>query len=291
MNAVRTIRSVELEITGTCDLQCSHCCTTSGPTVSSGLMSRDTWAQVITDIADLGIKTVQMIGGEPTLSPHLTYYVQHATDLGLKVEIFSNLAHIRPAIWQLLDHPNVSLATSYYSDQAQQHEQITNGKGSHPRTRANIIKALRRGVPLRIGLVEVIPGQRVAEAELRALGITRIRVDRARNIGRAAGASIPTVDELCGHCFRNRVSIDPDGNVSGCILSRFLEAGNVREQPLAEILHSALWSDITATIPTPRADACPPADSDDCNPASTPACPPAYDDDDFASAPALEATA
>lgn len=293
MNALDTIRSVELEITGTCDLQCTHCCTMSGPKVSSGLMTRDDWDQVLADVAALGIPAVQMIGGEPTLSPHLRHYIERATELGLFVEVYSNLTHIRPALWRAFDRRGVSLATSYYSDQAEQHERITQGKGSHARTRANILEALDRGIPLRVGIVEVNPGQRVAEAEaeLRALGVTRINTDRARKVGRAAADTIPTVDELCGHCFRHRVSIGPDGNVSGCVLSRFLEAGNVRERPLPEILHDALWSEITATIPTPRS-ACTPDDSGDCDPANSDACLPDFPDDVAPAVPlSLEATA
>lgn len=293
MNALDTIRSVELEITGTCDLQCTHCCTMSGPKVSSGLMTRDDWDQILADVAALGIPAVQMIGGEPTLSPHLPHYIERATELGLFVEVYSNLTHIRPAVWRAIDRRGVSLATSYYSDQAEQHERITQGKGSHARTRANILEVLDRSIPLRVGIVEVNPGQRVAEAEaeLRALGVKRVDVDRARKVGRAAADTIPTVDELCGHCFRHRVSIDPDGNVSGCILSRFLEAGNVRERPLPEILHDALWSEITATIPTPQS-ACTPDDSGDCDPANSDACLPDYPNDVAPVAPlSLEATA
>ncbi|MFF3871305.1 SPASM domain-containing protein [Streptomyces sp. NPDC001978] len=92
---------------------------------------------------------------------------------------------------------------------------------------------------------------------------------------------------MCGRCFRHRVSIDPDGQVSGCILSRFLVAANVREQPLADILGSGRWQQLTSTIPMPR-NACPPDDSGDCDPANTEACEPSYD---YAPAPALETTA
>ena len=132
------IRSVELEITGTCQLQCTHCCTESGPKVSAGSMSRSDWEQVISDIAGLGIPSVQFIGGEPTLSPYLPKYIDHALTAGLQVEVYSNLAHVRPALWSAFERPGVCLATSYYSDRAEEHEQITNGPGSFKRTRANI---------------------------------------------------------------------------------------------------------------------------------------------------------
>jgi len=69
-------------------------------------------------------------------------------------------------------HRGVKLATSYYSDDAAEHEAITRGRGSHARIKANITEALRRSIPLRVGLVDVQDGQRIeqARAELEALG-------------------------------------------------------------------------------------------------------------------------
>ncbi|MFB6437012.1 radical SAM protein [Streptomyces sp. NPDC056411] len=290
--ALRAIRSVELEITGKCNMRCTHCCTDSSPETPAGAMTRDDWHQALTDIAELGIPMVQFIGGEPTLSPHLPQYIEQALDLGLGVEVYSNLVHIRPKLWSAMDRKGVCLATSYYSDRADEHEQITKGRGSHARIRANIVEAVRRGIPLRAGIVQVLDEQRVeqAEAELRALGVERIRIDRVRKVGRAADPTeaTPSVAELCGHCFRHRVTISPDGEVSGCILSRFLPAGNVRQQRLAEILHSDRWAELTATVPMPRAGGCPPDDSSDCNPANTTACAPKYE---FAPTPILGASA
>jgi len=288
---LRAIRSVECEITGTCNMSCKHCCTSSSPQTPVGAMTRDDWLTVIDDVATLGIPAVQLIGGEPTLSPYLPQYIDHALDAGLRVEVYSNLVHVRPSLWHSFERKGVCLATSYYSDDASQHEQITGGRGSYARTRAHIAEAVKRGIPLRAGIVEVLDGQRVqqAEAELRRLGVERIQVDRTRKVGRAAEAAdtLPSTSELCGHCFRHRVAVSPDGEVSGCILSRFLPAGNVRHTPLAEILNSARWQEISATIPAPRA-ACPPDDSGDCDPANTEACDPAYES---ASAPSLGATA
>ncbi|NMO33710.1 radical SAM protein [Streptomyces sp. GMY01] len=273
------IRSIELEITGRCQLQCTHCCTDSGPKAGSGAMTREDWTSVITDVAALGIPAVQFIGGEPTLTPYLPQYIDHALALGLRVEVYSNLTHVRPGLWAAFSKPGVCLATSYYSDQAQQHEEITRGPGSYRRTRDNIAEAVQRGIPLRVGIVDVLEGQRVdqAQEELRRLGVTSIKVDRVRKVGRAANqvAGIPSTSELCGNCFRYRVSIDPDGAVSGCILSRFLVAGNVREQRLEDILGSDRWQQLTDIVPLPRAG-CTPDDSSDCDPANTEACDPAY---------------
>ncbi|WP_432092199.1 radical SAM protein [Streptomyces sp. bgisy100] len=279
-NALPGVKSVECEITGTCQLSCTHCCTGSSPQTPSGAMTAEHWTQVIADIAELGIPMVQFIGGEPTLSPNLPAFIDQALDAGLGVEVYSNLTHVRPTLWNSLNRKGVCLATSYYSDDTQQHEQITRSRGSLQRTRANIREAVRLGIPMRAGIVEVIDGQRVdqAAADLRRLGVERIQIDRARKVGRAADQSKtePSTGELCGHCFRHRVSVSPDGDVSGCILSRFMIAGNVREQRLAAILHSDRWAGLAATVPEPSAGGCPPDDSSDCNPANTTACNPKY---------------
>ncbi|MFD4314957.1 radical SAM protein [Streptomyces sp. NPDC058548] len=282
MSALSAIQSVELEITGTCQLKCTHCCTDSGPDTPAGKMTREDWLRVIDDVAELGIPAVQLIGGEPTLSPHLTEYIDHALARGRRVEVYSNLSHIRPAVWSALARPGVCLATSYYSDTATEHEEITRSRGSFGRTRRNIITALDKGIDLRVGIVEVLEGQRVDEAaaELRALGIERIQIDRVRKVGRALDEPKATAktSELCGHCFRHRVSVSPDGAVSGCILSRFMVAGNVRERRLADILTSDRYAELTHSVPlpSPARGGCPPDDSSDCSPANTEACDPAY---------------
>ncbi|MEE4594089.1 radical SAM protein [Streptomyces sp. DSM 41524] len=90
------IQSIELEITGTCQLRCTHCCTSSSPQAPAGHMTRDDWSHVIADVAELGIPLIQFIGGEPTLSPHLPQFIHAALDAGLGVEVYSNLTHVRP---------------------------------------------------------------------------------------------------------------------------------------------------------------------------------------------------
>ncbi|MEY9988038.1 MoaA/NifB/PqqE/SkfB family radical SAM enzyme [Streptomyces sp. V4I8] len=108
---VTGIRSVELETTGRCQLNCRHCCTSSGPKAPAGTMTRQDWLDAITDIAELGIPAVQFIGGEPTLAPYLPQYIDYALGLGLKVEVYSNLTHIRPRLWEAFQrHCHVDLS-------------------------------------------------------------------------------------------------------------------------------------------------------------------------------------
>ncbi|BCM69008.1 hypothetical protein EASAB2608_04342 [Streptomyces sp. EAS-AB2608] len=273
------IRSLELEITGKCQLTCTHCLSQSSPQATHGTMTPSDWRAVITDAAALGIQTIQLIGGEPTVHPDWQEFTELGLALGLHVEIYSNLFHVRPEWWDLFTRDGVTLGTSYYSDEPTEHDKITGRPGSYVRTRCNIREAITRGVTIRAGIVNILPGQRVAEAraELETMGVKHINTDRVRAVGRAAlPGTKPTLDEMCGRCTRGRAAVLPNGDLAGCVLSRDFPAGNVRETRLAELLRGKAWRDLSASIPPPRRNACPPDDSGDCDPANTEACDPAY---------------
>ncbi|MGH4021251.1 MAG: radical SAM protein, partial [Pseudonocardiaceae bacterium] len=137
--AMGELSFVWLEVTGKCQLRCAHCYAESRPSGTHGKMRTADWLRVIDQAAGLGVTAVQFIGGEPALHPDLVTLVAHALDRDLQVEIFSNLVHARPVLWELFSVPGVSLATSYYSDVPTQHEEITGRRGSHAKTRANIV--------------------------------------------------------------------------------------------------------------------------------------------------------
>jgi MoaA/NifB/PqqE/SkfB family radical SAM enzyme len=154
---------VWLEITGRCQLTCLHCYAESGPAGTHGAMGQEDWRRVIDQVAELGSTMVQFIGGEPTLHPYLPDLIAHAHRSELAVEVFTNLTHVTPRLWAAFAENEVSLACSYYSDDPLQHAAITGRAGSYARTRANIIEALSRSIPLRVGVIEIDEAQRVDE--------------------------------------------------------------------------------------------------------------------------------
>ncbi|MFE6223049.1 radical SAM protein [Streptomyces sp. NPDC057854] len=273
------IDSIELEITGKCQLSCTHCLSESSPQATHGTMTPEDWRTVIRDAAALGIRTIQLIGGEPTVHPHWREFAELALFHGRHVEVYSNLFHVAPAWWGLFERDGVTLGTSYYSDDPDEHDRITGKPGSYTRTRANIQEAVRRGIEIRAGIVDILPGQRVAEAraELLSMGVKNINTDRVRAVGRAAlPGTKPTLDEMCGQCTRGRAAVLPNGDLAGCVLSRDFPAGNVRETRLAQLLGGQAWADLAAAVPQPVRNACTPSDSNDCDPARTTACDPKY---------------
>lgn len=238
------INYLACELTGRCQLRCVHCYADSSPRGDHGIMTDGDWLRVIDEAAALGIEKIQFIGGEPTTHPSLRKLVTHALSAGLRVELFTNLFHMTDDLWALVEKPRVSLATSYYSDLAGEHDSITRRSGSHARTRANIAEAVRREIPIRVGIVDRDPGQRVqaAKVDLTTLGVTRIKVDRERQIGRGASTMPPNISQLCGNCGQG-VAVSSDGDLSPCVIARWLVIGNVRDAPLGDILDGPVMSE------------------------------------------------
>lgn len=264
---------LELETTGKCQLRCRHCYNSSGPDGGTGTMTPDDWRNVIDQAAALGTSSVQFIGGEPTLDPNMPDLVRHALAAGLTVHVYSNLVHVTPDMWELFSTSGVRLSTSYYAADPVTHGRITGSRASYLRTRSNIAEAVQRGIPVRAAVVQILPGQdtRQAEAELGSLGVTDIRVRREQAVGRAARETAPNdLSELCGNCGDDRAAIMPDGRLVPCVVGRWLNTGNVKTTPLAQILAGPEWESTLALVPR--------RESDPCSPAST--CPPASDGND-----------
>jgi len=268
------VRFLELEITRRCQLACAHCYSESGPAVGHGTMTTEDWEAVVTSAPAAGINTVQFIGGEPTQHPDFERLLRCALAQGLRAQVFSNLFRVPDRLWHLFEDPNVTLATSYYSDDPDEHDRITGRRGSHARTLANISKALRRGIPLKVAIVRLWDGQRAEQAwrQMKALGVGHLGpIDRMRGVGRGAGTNQPSVAELCGQCGNGRAAVLANGDVQMCVLSRFLPpAGNVKVTPLADIFSSRAWQELLAQVPRHVGADCKPAfDGNDCKPAET----------------------
>ncbi|WP_160050867.1 radical SAM/SPASM domain-containing protein [Nocardiopsis sp. FR4] len=226
-----------LDLTRVCQLECAHCYNNSGPDGDHGTMTRTDWLRTIDQAAAAGVRHVQLIGGEPTLHPDALEIAAHALAAGMNVEAYSNLVHVTDAWWALLQRPGMSLATSYYSADPDQHNAMTGRPSSHRHTRRNLVKALNLGIPTRASII-TSTGKGVEETrvELQALGVTRIGVDHVRPYGRGAQGEAPDCSGLCGACGDNRASVAPDGSVSPCVFSTWMRTGNVHTEGLADIL-------------------------------------------------------
>jgi MoaA/NifB/PqqE/SkfB family radical SAM enzyme len=234
----KAVHFIWLEITARCQLSCVHCYADSGPTGTHGSMTTQKWQNVIDEAYALGVRRIQFIGGEPTTHQGLPCLIDHSLAKGIQVEVFSNLVSISRYLWEALSQPGVALATSYYSNDASEHDAITHRHGSYRKTREGIREAVSRGIPIRAGVIGIRAEQDLSLAvmQLEALGVTDIGIDYLRAIGRGQRKHAGNLSQLCGHCADGVLAIGPDGIVWPCVFSRWLPVGNVLEDSLADIV-------------------------------------------------------
>jgi MoaA/NifB/PqqE/SkfB family radical SAM enzyme len=245
-----------LEITGKCNLLCSHCYAESGPAVELyGKLTYRDWTRILDEAAELGCRRVQFIGGEPTMHPRLDDLVDHANHRGFEfIEVFTNATRLGKELVGCFQRSGVHVATSFYSDDPGVHERITQGEGSWQRTVHGIESALAAGLPVRVGVIET--DRNVGHAPraiefLKGLGIRDIRVDRQRGVGRGEpvqlGIKEERLEELCGQCWKGRLCVTSSGEVFPCVFSRATPLGDARAG-LSDILRTVKLTDFRRKV-------------------------------------------
>jgi hypothetical protein len=218
-------------------------------------MTFSDWMRVVDEAAAISCRRVQFIGGEPTMHPHLHDLVDHANHCGFEfIEVFTNATRIGKQLLGCFRRNGVCVATSFYSDDAIVHEQVTKGKGSWLRTVHGIEKVLAAGLPIRVGVIEternVGHGPRAVEF-LKALGVREIRMDRQRGVGRGQLVRLSgdgeRYDQLCGQCWKGRLCVTCGGEVFPCVFSRATGLGDVRSG-LSGVLRTAKLADFRRKV-------------------------------------------
>jgi MoaA/NifB/PqqE/SkfB family radical SAM enzyme len=235
-NDLAALNFLWLEITNQCNLRCVHCYSNSSPyePLTGGLTTPD-WIAILKEAHDIGCRGVQFIGGEPLLHPGLPTLVREARRLNFEtVEIYSNTTRLSDGLISLFAEQGVMLATSFYSDDACTHDQITQHPGSYNKTIGALRRAIAAGIPIRVGVITMPGGEQAAHKTgefLRQFGIENIRIDQVRGFGRGLEikANSGAMSELCGACWRGRLAIDSAGNVSPCVFSHFNNVGHFSE--------------------------------------------------------------
>ncbi|MER5885725.1 radical SAM protein [Streptomyces sp. NPDC001941] len=212
--------SLGLQLTPQCEVSCAHCLSDSGP---EGLRLPD-WKRVISEAAALGIPLIELGGGDPLAHRDCPVLVEHALGHGLRIAVRTALLDVSPLWWDLLAHDGVTLVTRYYSDLAREHDRITGLPRSHARTRAHLVRAHRRHLPVRVHVEEVFEGQRVrqAVADVVSIGITDVTVGAVRAVHGADGDAV----------------VLRTGDLA---VSRYLPCGNVLTSGLGSLLAVDAW--------------------------------------------------
>lgn len=235
-----------LEITARCNLSCVHCYAESGPRAArEGAMTYDDWTGVLGQAYDLGCRSVQFIGGEPTEYPRLADLLKHASDVGFTfMEVFTNATALTAKLIDCFVRQRVHVAVSFYADDPLIHDRVTLVPGSWRRTIAGIDAVISAGLPIRVCVIET--GQNAghlarARTFLQSHGVSNIQADRKRGVGRGSTHSLggdERFDELCGRCWRGLLCVTSARQVFPCVFSRRTMLGDV-STGLSEIVRTA----------------------------------------------------
>ncbi len=119
-----------IELTYGCNLRCVHCYNPTHRALPQELTTAEV-CSILTQMADLGVLTVSLSGGEPSLRPDIDIILRHARRAGLLVSLLSNATRMTPAFASLLDEIGVSrLFISIYGATAATYERMTGIPGS-----------------------------------------------------------------------------------------------------------------------------------------------------------------
>lgn len=109
----------------------------------------------VDEIADLGVRSVQFSGGEPTIHPELPALVEHATRRGLHVSLQTNAVRLaKPGFVDKLVAAGLQgLFVSYHSHLPAISDAMTSAPGTHVFTERGILAALGAGLAVTLNTV------------------------------------------------------------------------------------------------------------------------------------------
>ncbi|MGW3044789.1 StsB family radical SAM/SPASM domain sactipeptide maturase [Kitasatospora sp. NPDC001159] len=261
-------------ITDGCNLRCPYCYASSEKCLPGELDTAES-LDLVSQIADLGARTLVFTGGEPMLRKDLFQVVEHANRSGLKSNIITNATMIRTTATarrfaELFNAVTVSLD----GGTAETHDR-TRGKGAFARTHQAIRLLNDAGVAPSIN--HIVTSDNIDELEdfasfVDGLEVHSIRLMNHNDLGRGVGDAYdfgwrdhlrvqqlvwtsPVAGKLqpdgprpvtpCsvkGNCGMggNEIYINSLGDVYPCklVTGKGEYAGNVRRQRLAEVFAS-----------------------------------------------------
>ncbi len=269
-------RIVEFEITLACNLRCIHCYCMAGEKHPNELTTDEIRA-LMTDLKELGVWALDVVGGEPLTRRDLFELLEFAREIDLRVMINTNgtLVTEKTIDSLLKSNPNTIVGVSLDGSDPETND-LVRGKGNFERTLKGIRLFVEAGFdPVILHVINAKNWRKFQNMiELaKDLGVRKIYVDRFVPVGRGKESAgildmdTPTWVKAIEHvrriiekyegemvfyveenitgepctAGRTHASILVDGNVVPCGHFRYdrrFYMGNVREKKFSEIWNS-----------------------------------------------------
>ncbi len=263
--------SMEIEFSRACNFRCAYCYV-ADKSGGSDELSRDEIRDVILQAKDLGARKIIILGGEPSIYPHLAEMLRFLGRQGLEIEMFTNGTGIDPELAAVLAEERVRVVLKLNSRDEAVQDRLAGRQGAYAIMTEALAILREAGYPsndLFLAISTVICRQNIDElpamwqwlrregiepyfeiitpqanalenswlmvdaTELKELFERLAAIDREQ-FGRHWEPQPPLVGN---RCMRHQVScvVTATGDVMPCV-GVTIPLGNIRREPLASIL-------------------------------------------------------
>jgi radical SAM protein with 4Fe4S-binding SPASM domain len=265
---------MEIEFSLRCNFRCPYCYVPRHPDVSQELR-RSEIRDVILQAAALGARKIIILGGEPTIYPHILEMIDFIRSHGLDVEMFTNGSGISADFAAALAAQSVRVVLKMNSFDEALQDRLTGVPGSYRQIRQSLAHLQQAGYPsddlflavstiiCRANQHEILPMWQwlrdrgiapyfeIITPQANAVDHPELHVpsddleilfhDIARLDREKYGYNWEPQPPLMGNkCLRHRFSclVTARGDVLPCV-GVTIPVGNIRETPLADILQNS----------------------------------------------------
>lgn len=143
------IHSCQIETTSRCNERCIHCYIPHE--LKDVVLPYDLMQNILQQLHDMGVMGLTLSGGEFFTHPDAIKILRMARELDFSFAILSNITLITPKIIEVLKEVNPAIVqTSLYSVIPEEHDHITQLKGSCKKTKKAIDALIAANIPVQI---------------------------------------------------------------------------------------------------------------------------------------------
>lgn len=163
--AADRLLSMEIEFSRVCNFRCSYCYVDAKVECTNEL-SREEIKDVILQAKELGARKIIILGGEPSVYPHLVEMLHFLGKEGLEVEMFTNGTGINDELAAILAMEKVRIALKLNSRDEKIQDQLAGKKGAFKIISSALASLKKAGYPSRelfLAISTVICRQNIKE--------------------------------------------------------------------------------------------------------------------------------
>ncbi|MDR2548898.1 MAG: radical SAM protein [Desulfobulbus sp.] len=163
--AADRLLSLEIEFSRQCNFRCAYCYVEER-TAAAGELSRQEIKEVILQARELGARKIVILGGEPSIYPHLVEMLRFLGGLGLEIELFTNGTGVTDRLAGVLAEERVRVVVKMNSRDAAVQDRLAGKKGAFGIIDRALKRLRRSGYPsqeLFLAASTVICRQNLAE--------------------------------------------------------------------------------------------------------------------------------